>query len=212
MSKLFLLIAVCTAILFSCRPVKEPVTSADTTTTEEDEAIAPAPAENSQLLQTAEAVMAILKAGKYESLEQFMDPVSGILFAPYAYIDPSKNVILHSEELKRFAAADTSIFWGMHDGSGDSIVMSLREYGKHFIYTTNFPKAGQGDVNRSRAHGNMINNISVVFPGCDYIEYYSPGTDPHYEGMDWAALRLVFRRASNGDYLLVAVVHDQWTV
>jgi hypothetical protein len=42
------------------------------------------------------------------------------------------------------------------------------------------------------------------------VEYYFPGFDPQYEGMDWRSLRLIFLQ-DNDVWYLAGIVHDQWT-
>jgi hypothetical protein len=56
----------------------------------------------------------------------------------------------------------------------------------------------------------MVSNASEYFPGSVVVEYYFPGFDSKYAGMDWQSLRLVFQQ-ENGQWYLVALVHSQWT-
>lgn len=59
----------------------------------------------------------------------------------------------------------------------------------------------------------MINNVFSSYPTSTYItvEYHFPGLDPQYQGMDCTSLRLVFENVG-GQWVLVAVVHDQHTM
>jgi hypothetical protein len=50
-----------------------------------------------------------------------------------------------------------------------------------------------------------------VYRGDSYSEFYFPGFDPKYDGMDWRALRLVFKKENEKLYL-VGIIHDQWTI
>jgi len=43
------------------------------------------------------------------------------------------------------------------------------------------------------------------------VEYHFPGIDPQYGGLDWRSLRLVFQQ-SGGEWYLVGIIHDQWTI
>ena len=43
------------------------------------------------------------------------------------------------------------------------------------------------------------------------VEFYFPGFDPQYAGMDWRSLRLVFMQQGS-DWFLVGIIHDQWTI
>jgi hypothetical protein len=42
------------------------------------------------------------------------------------------------------------------------------------------------------------------------VEFFFPGFEKKYDGLDFRALRLVFRIENKNPYL-VGVVHDQWT-
>jgi len=203
MMKIFLLSALCGGMLFSCSQVNE--------TAVPDKPEPEKESEKDQLLRTGSEILVLLKEHNYARLSDYIDPHKGLLFSPYAYIDTTHNLILSSGELVETARKDRKLFWGMHDGSGDSINLTLREYGKAFIYTDHFLDAKLVQINKSAAKGNMINNIAAVFGDCSWIEYYFPGHEAKYEGMDWSALRLVFQK--NGEKLyLVAIIHDQWTV
>ena len=59
--------------------------------------------------------------------------------------------------------------------------------------------------------GNSLNNIREFYPGSYFVEYHFSGFDPQYAGMDWQSLRLVFLE-EDGVWLLVGIVHDQWTI
>ena len=43
-----------------------------------------------------------------------------------------------------------------------------------------------------------------------FIDYHFSGFDQKLNGMDWVSLRLVFEK-QNGQYFIVAIIHDQWT-
>jgi hypothetical protein len=43
------------------------------------------------------------------------------------------------------------------------------------------------------------------------IEYYFPGFDPQYGGLDWRSIRLVFVQHGM-DWYLTAIIHGEWTI
>jgi hypothetical protein len=43
------------------------------------------------------------------------------------------------------------------------------------------------------------------------VEYYFPGFEAQYEGMDWKSLRLVFEQ-HQGSWKLVGIIHNEWTI
>ena len=59
--------------------------------------------------------------------------------------------------------------------------------------------------------GNSVNNLKEIYPNRHFIDYHFSGFDQKLKGMDWTSLRLVIEK-QNGEYFLVAVIHDQWTI
>ncbi len=59
--------------------------------------------------------------------------------------------------------------------------------------------------------GNSIDNSQEYYPGAMVVEYHFPGFDPQYGGLDWASLRLVFQEFE-GRWVLVGIIHDEWTI
>jgi hypothetical protein len=50
-----------------------------------------------------------------------------------------------------------------------------------------------------------------VYPGCDVVEFFFSGFEKKYEGLDFRALRLVYK-TENSKVFLAAIVHDKWTL
>jgi hypothetical protein len=84
------------------------------------------------------------------------------------------------------------------------------QYIDKFVYNADFLNAEKTAYNQVIGKGNSLNNLGEVFPNHPFIEYYFSGFDEKYAGMDWTSLRLVFK-LHQGNYYLVAIVHDQWT-
>jgi hypothetical protein len=85
------------------------------------------------------------------------------------------------------------------------------EYYSKFIYDSKYDQADEIEFDRKEARGNTIRNITEVFPDSHSIEYYVKGTEEN-GNMDWKALNLVFEKDAEGEWKLVAIVHDQWTI
>ncbi|HJS55863.1 MAG TPA: hypothetical protein VJ765_15020, partial [Chitinophagaceae bacterium] len=95
--------------------------------------------------------------------------------------------------------------------TGDPIRMTLNNYMQRFVYDVDFVKPEKRSVNDFIAAGNSLNNLLSVYENCDFTESYFSGFEKKYEGMDWKSLRLVFKER-NGRFLLVGIVHDEWTI
>jgi len=167
---------------------------------------------DSVLLQLTQEILTAFKDKNYLTLTEFIDPVSGVRFSPYGFIDTIRNVIFSKEKFTEQTGKSNQdkIVWGEFDGSGDTIKMTLNEYIQKFVYDVDFSKPETRKVNEFIGHGNSLNNLLSVYKNCDFTESHFSGFEKKYEGMDWRTLRLVFKERDR-KYLLVGIVHDQWT-
>jgi hypothetical protein len=162
----------------------------------------------SDLTQT---ILQQIKNKDYVSLIQYIHPDSGLRFSPYGYINPNTDIVIRPNEFRSMVNDPTKLVWGAYDGSGDEIIFTFKEYFDKFVYNVDFLKAEKLSINKSAAKGNSLNNIMKVYPNAEYTESYFSGFDKKYDGMDWQALRLVYRKDA-GKYYLIGIVHDQWTI
>jgi hypothetical protein len=167
---------------------------------------------DSVLLHLTQDILTAFKNKNYLAIADFIDPVSGVRFSPYGYIDTVRNVIFSKEKFVEQAGRSNQekIVWGEFDGSGDTINMTLNEYIQKFVYDVDFSKPETRKVNEFIGHGNSLNNLISVYRNCDFTESHFSGFEKKYEGMDWRSLRLVFKE-KEGKFFLAGVVHDQWT-
>lgn len=168
-------------------------------------------ATDTSLLPVSRDILKALKQKDFTTLAGFIHPVWQLRFSPYGYIDTSTSQLLSPYELLAAAKKSSVLKWGSYDGSGEPIVMNIHNYIDKFVYNKDYLNAPQTSSNRFLASGNSINNLKEVFPGADFTEFYFPGFDAKYAGMDWETLRLAFRRENNKVYL-IAIVHDKWTI
>lgn len=168
---------------------------------------------DSSVLLLSEQVLSAIKYNNYQLFASFINIDDSVRFSPYGYIDTIND--------KRFSATDflqystnktnTKFTWGEYDGSGDKIILTVNAYFQKFVYDVDFVNAPQISVNKTISKSNSLNNIDSVYKNCIYAEFYFPGFEKKYEGMDWRSLKLVFKKHINKLYL-IAVVHDQWSI
>lgn len=162
------------------------------------------------LLNVSSRILLALKTKDYPALSSYVDPVLGLRFSPYAYID-STNKVFSKEEISLFPGKQ-KMRWGYMDGEDNTpILKTVDEYFDRFVYDVDFLHAEKKAVNHFLGGGNSLNNLKDFYPACNFTEFYFSGFDPKYDGMDWRTLRLVFK-TENGKPYLVAIVHDQWTI
>lgn len=169
------------------------------------------PGPDSVLILMTRKILTAVKNKDFKGFAEFMHPVSGVRFSPYGYIDTSKDVTLTANELVDNLKNNAIIRWGIFDGKGDTILLSVREYFEKFIYDVDFLNAEKTSANKMIGGGNSLNNLDSIYKDKNFTESYFSGFDKKYEGMDWRSLRLVFEKY-NGAMYLVGIIHDQWTI
>lgn len=160
---------------------------------------------------TATKVMTALKEKDFAALAGFVHPEKGVRFTPYTYVSVEDDLVFTKEELKDFMSIQKEYLWGYYDGSGEEIRLTPEQYYDKFIYSQDFLHAEQVGYNEVLSFGNMLENQFEVYPGAIIVEYYFPGFNPDYGGMDWQSLRIVFQQHEEAWYL-VGIIHNQWTI
>ncbi|MBT8399182.1 MAG: hypothetical protein KJO98_01800 [Rhodothermia bacterium] len=160
---------------------------------------------------TADEVVQHLALQNWSELAEIVHPQSGVLFSPYGFVDMQHAVVLDRNDLRSAATDSTQRIWGRFDGTGEPIRMTFSEYYERFIYDAAYAAIECGAPNERIGQGNTLNNIGEVFSDESvFIECHHPGSD-RYAGMDWRSLRIVLEPAARR-WLLVGVVHDEWTI
>jgi len=157
-----------------------------------------------------ETILAI-KDKDAEKLAEFVHPIKGVRFTPYTYVSVENDVVFSKEEMKDFFNDQKFYLWGHYDGTGDEISLTPSQYYEKFIYSEDFINAEQIGYNEVLSYGNMMENQFEVYKNAIVVEYYIPGFNPDYEGMDWKSLRLVFEKHDDS-WKLVGIIHNQWTI
>lgn len=166
-------------------------------------------APNQIVLDQANQVVQSLKNQDFVSLSEYIHPYDGVRFSPYAYVNDSDQLFSADEIMS--ILSDSSVYtWGAYSGTGEAINLSFPEYYSKFIYDQDFANAPQVSLNHRLSAGNSIDNSAEFYPGAMFVEYYFPGFDPQYGGMDWRSLRLAFSE-DKGTWYLVGIIHDEWT-
>lgn len=168
---------------------------------------------DSILLKTTQNILTMLKNKNYSAFANFIDPVEGIRFSPYGFVDTVYDIKLTKQKFINEAGKPVQdmIIWGKFDGTGDPIKMTLNNYMQRFVYDVDFVKPEKRSVNEFIGAGNSLNNLELVYRNCDFTESHFSGFDKKYAGMDWKSLRLVFK-VRDRKFFLVGIVHDEWTI
>lgn len=167
----------------------------------------------------ADSVVELLHAEQWQRLSEMVHADRGVTFSAYAYVDPDELVTLRREQVEAIGADSTVYLWGVEDGSGFEIRMTPTAFVNRWITDRDFTAAQRGNRDEVLETGNSLNNLPHAFydqpPSASeeeitFIEYHLTGSS-QYNGMDWASLRLVFERESDG-WFLIGIVRDRWTI
>jgi hypothetical protein len=144
------------------------------------------------------------------ALSNLVHSSAGLRISPYAGVSNS-DLLFTRDQVSRLWDDQTVYGWGAYDGKGDPIKLTYQDYWSEFLYHVDYAAAPQTSINQPLGSGNTTNNAAEFYPGSTIVEYYYPGFDPKYEGMDWRSLRLVFQQI-DGRWYLVGLINAQWTI
>lgn len=168
-------------------------------------------ADNAPLLEAGNQALDALQEGDLKGLTALVDPELGVTFTPYSTVDPRSDLTFLPEQLAQAAVSGSTYIWGTIQGRGEAISMTLPEYLAAYVFDADYARAPVIGIDQVLSSGNSLENVADAYPEGRFLEYYFPGTDPEAEGLDWCALKLVFREAE-GRYRLIGVIHSEWTV
>lgn len=162
--------------------------------------------------KAADAVLAALVAKDGEQLALFAHPQKGVRFSPSAFVNIDEDVVLSREQVKSLWTDPTTHVWGYAEGSGDPIEMTSAAYAERYVLDRGFSQPASVNVNDDQAAGTTSNNAGEIYPEATRVEYYvDPSIQDPQRTNEWAALRLVLENVQ-GCWLLIAIIHDAWSV
>ena len=179
-------------------------------------ATAPKEANQADGKETAESfarkVVSLIAERRIAELAELVHPVKGLLFSPYGYIDQINAISLSGKQLIDAWRQNAAFTWGLADGSGAPIRMTIRDFFTEYVYGVDYLNADKVAVDKQIGHGNSLINIDTVFPEAVFVEFHFAGFFPEYQGLDWRSLRVVMEEKAAGGWWLVAILNDQWTI
>lgn len=176
----------------------------------EDSVIAPEDAKKI-IAETADLVIRAIADKDFDTVSEYTHPDLGVRFTPYTFVTVDSDLVFNKNAVKNFMNDGNVYHWGFYDGSGEEIRLTPQEYYEKFIYPADYVNAPQVGYNEVLSFGNMLENQFEVYKGAIVVEYYYPGFNPQYEGLDWRSLRLVFLQY-NGSWKLTGLINNQWTI
>ncbi|MTD30644.1 S-layer homology domain-containing protein [Planomicrobium sp. YIM 101495] len=165
--------------------------------------------EKKELLTMANEILADLKVENFVDVATYVGTENGLTFCPYSGgCFEDGGVTFAKAELPAFMTDETERLWGYEDGSGFAIKETPAEYYDDYLLDANYTSKTRFD----RTEQPMTQDwIHMLYPEATIVEFYFPGT-AQYEGMDWQSLNMVFEKTASGDWILVAIINDRWTI
>lgn len=169
------------------------------------------PNDNVLLLSTACAVNRALKERHYDVVASYVHPDRGVTFTPYSTVDFETDLNFNADQVRNLEQDETIYAWGITDGRGSLIEMTMSQYFSQYVYNADYTQASMIGIDQIMISGNALENVSDAYPGCRFVDFSIPGQDAANGGMDWCSLRLVFEPGDT-QWLLVGIIHGQWTI
>lgn len=167
--------------------------------------------DNILLLEASTQVLLALETQDYATLSTLVHPEKGVTFTPYSTVQPDIDLCFTSSQIALTETDTTAYVWGVEDGIGSPIELTIGDYIQKYVYNTDYTQAPQIGIDTILTSGNAMENVVVSFPQGRFVEYHVPQIDPDLQGYDWSSLKLVFEIYDN-QWVLVGFIHSQWTI
>lgn len=161
--------------------------------------------------EKATKIINLLKEKNMEEFATYVHPIKGVRFTPYTTVSLATDKVLSRESMKKFFKNQIKYLWGDYDGSGDNILLKPNDYYERFVYDEDYINAEIVSFNEVRNSNNNLENQFEIYPNSIIVEYYFPGFNPEYSGMDWKSLRIVFQK-ENDQWYVTGIIHGEWTI
>jgi len=172
--------------------------------------LAPEQAEKA-IKETAAKMIKALSSKDADTIADLVHPTQGVRFTPYTNVSLENDLVFSQKEMRSFFQDQKVYLWGYYDGSGEPINLTPSQYYEKFVYAEDYINSKQVGYNQVLSSGNALENQFEVYSNPIVVEYYFPGFNPEYDGMDWRSLRLVFESYKN-EWKLVGIINNQWTI
>ena len=147
-----------------------------------------------------------LSTGELKSLSDFVTPDSGLIFSSFN----GGKFKFKKELIKVFSKSDTTKYhFGVWDGSGEDIYLTLNAYIKQCVYTEDYLNVKPADVIKALQSGqsfssNNFDKILLEHPGC-YVKSFHKPSD-HWNVID------IVMTPREGKWYIIEIRHRCWTI
>jgi len=147
-----------------------------------------------------------LSTGELNTLSDYITADSGLIFSSFN----GGKFKFKKEQIKGFSKSDTTKYhFGVWDGSGLDINLTLNEYIKQCVYTEDYLNVKPGDVIKALQAGlsfssNNFDEILLEHPGCFVKSFHKPSD--HWNVID------IVMTPREGKWYIIEIRHRCWTI
>ena len=165
---------------------------------------------NADMTMLAFTVLEYIKDDDFVALSRIVHPEFGVVMSPYATINLTTDRQFSSDQIASLDTDTDTYVWGVYNGSGEPIVLTVAEYFEEFVPAATHLSAPVIGINQVVRSGNALENMTDVFPNVQFVDFHIPGGD-QVDELEWSSLRLGFEEYDE-HLRLIAIVFSRWTV
>ena len=87
------------------------------------------------------ALISMIKLKNYDQISEFIHPEKGVSFSMYAFTDPTTVKNFSKSEFEKYVNTNIKFTWGNHDGTGEPLVFSVKDYFENWVFKRDFSKS-----------------------------------------------------------------------
>lgn len=161
--------------------------------------------------EKADVIVKALKTQDMVTVAKYVSshPKAGLRFSNSYNVQVKTDKFFTRDQVATLATDPNKYTWGAQDGTGNSIVVTGKEYLTQYVYTSAFAETKTITYNGFAKTSNTINNTRAIYPKSFMVEYTTEGDNPEF---DWKSLLLIFEEDGQGAWYLSGIAKNGWTI
>lgn len=150
----------------------------------------------------------LIKDKDFKGLSKLVHPINGLILSSTPEIKISIESAIKKDTIANWTIKDDKKYtWGVFDGEGKEIELTLEDYYNLYIYDVDYLNKAEVTYNKltQRDESKKINVYELYKEGI-VVEYFYKGTEEN-NYVDWKSIYLCFEKYNN-DWYLSGIVHS----
>ena len=165
---------------------------------------------NKVIAQTTVAARALYTKNGAQ-LAALVHPIKGVRFSLYGYVNVTHDKLFMPAQITQYFNTPIKFTWGEQDGSGTPIIIPMKQFISAEFADHDYEHAVEILYDTYKGQGNSLNNMAALYPNAHIVQFYFPGFNATYGGMDWRAIRVAVEEYQ-GQWYVVGLMSDKWTI